>query len=188
MRSLAAGALKAAATRAYSAAVPEFVVRRATSGDAVVLARMRFEFRSALALPVEKEAAFVERCAAWMAERLNSDGRWRCWVVESAGEVEGNLWLELMEKIPNPAPELEWHAYITNVYVRANVRERGAGKALMEEALGFCREQGVDSVVLWPTERSRTLYGRHGFAVRDDLMEAVLDPGRAPAGGDQHDR
>jgi hypothetical protein len=29
----------------------------------------------------------------------------------------------------------------------------------------------VDATILWPTPASRTLYLRHGFAVRDDLLE-----------------
>jgi len=75
-------------------------------------------------------------------------------------------------------PELERHAYITNVYVRPESRGVGTGEALLEAALAFCREQQVDSVVLWPTERSQPLYARHGFAFPKDLMEAVLAPGR----------
>lgn len=90
----------------------------------------------------------------------------------------GHLWLSLIEKIPNPAPELERHAYITNVYVRPEGRGGGAGRELMEAALVFCREQQVDSVILWPTARSRTLYARHGFVAPEDMMEAVLDDGR----------
>jgi hypothetical protein len=34
--------------------------------------------------------------------------------------------------------------------------------------------RAVDAVVLWPTPASRTLYLRHGFAVREDLMERRL--------------
>ena len=48
----------------------------------------------------------------------------------------------------------------------------------LDAALGFCREQRVDSVILWPTERSRTLYARNGFAAPADMLEAVLDAGR----------
>jgi len=44
----------------------------------------------------------------------------------------------------------------------------------MDAALAFCRELGVDSVILWPTARSRTLFARNGFAVPDDIMEAGL--------------
>jgi len=113
-----------------------------------------------------------------MAERLAPASLWRCWVYEADGQVAGQLWLQLIEKVPNPAPELEHHAYITNVYVRPAARGSGAGEALLEAALAFCKAEGVDSAILWPTDRSRTLYARHGFAVRDDLMEAILDDNR----------
>ncbi len=153
-------------------------MRAATPEDALDLSRMRYEFRAGMNAAVESEAEFVERCAPWMSARLRGEGGWRCWVAEEGGQVAGHLWLCLIEKVPNPAPELEQHAYITNVYVRPEGRGEGAGKALMEAALAFCRENRVDSVILWPTERSRTLYARHGFAVPEDMMEAVLDTGR----------
>ena len=156
-------------------------IRRAVPGDAPVLARLRYDFRAALGEPVEGEAEFVARCAAWMAERLANAGDWRCWVVESGGDVAGQLWVRLIEKVPNPVPELENNAYITNVYVVPAYRDAGAGKLLLDTALLWCRTQGVDSVVLWPTPRSRSLYARHGFAVRDDLMEAILDTARTSA-------
>lgn len=139
---------------------------------------MRYAFRADVNAPVEGEAAFLERCVPWMRQRLGPEGPWRCWVVEEGGRMMGHVWLCLIEKIPNPAPELEQHAYITNVYVRPEGRGGGAGKALMEAALGFCRKRRVDSVILWPTERSRTLYARHGFKPPEDMMEAVLDAGR----------
>jgi GNAT superfamily N-acetyltransferase len=153
-------------------------IRLATPEDAKALARLRYEFRSALNEAAEDQAAFVERCAGWMAKRLVTGSAWRCWVVEIAEAIAGNLWLQLIEKIPNPGPELEQHAYITNVFIRPAARGVGAGEALVETALAFCREQQVDSVILWPTDRSRSLYARHGFAVRDDLMEAILNDGR----------
>lgn len=154
-------------------------VRRATPADADSLARLRYEFRAAMNEATETEATFTARATPWMRERLIAVAPWHCWVVEDDGvEIAGHLWLQLIEKVPNPAPELEQHAYITNVYVRPNRRGSGAGQLLLEAALAFCREQRVDSVILWPTARSRTLYARNGFAVRDDIMEAILDDGR----------
>ncbi|MEP6871726.1 MAG: GNAT family N-acetyltransferase [Anaerolineaceae bacterium] len=154
-------------------------MRRGTPNDAEALARLRYEFRASVNEATETEGAFVARAEPWMRDRLAGVGRWHCWVVEdAAGLVAGHLWLQLIEKVPNPAPEFEQHAYITNVYVRADHRGAGAGEALMDAALAFCRDQRVDSVILWPTARSRTLYARNGFAVRDDIMEAILDNGR----------
>ena len=154
------------------------VVRAATPGDALRLAELRYEFRTAFGEATESKEAFVARASAWMRERLAGDSQWRCWVVEQGGAVVGHIWLELIEKIPNPVVELEKHGYITNAYVREAARGQGLGRQLMDAAIACCREEGVDSVILWPTPRSRTLYARYGFAPRDDLMEAVLDDGR----------
>ena len=153
-------------------------IRLATPADALELARLRHEFRAALNDPVEDVESFVARCTPWMAERLDGGSRWRCWVAEASGAIRGHLWLQLIEKIPNPVPERELHGYITNVYVQTDARGSGTGGALLEAALAYCREAGVDSVILWPTERSQPLYARHGFDFPRDLMEAVLDQGR----------
>jgi len=153
-------------------------VRTATSADAPALARLRYDFRAALNEPTEDEEGFIARCASWMALRLDPGSAWRCWVLEQEGSVAGQLWLQLIEKIPNPAPELEQHAYITNVYVRPEARGSGAGQQLLEAALHYCRAVRIDAVILWPTERSRTLYARNGFAVPADLLELSLDPNR----------
>jgi GNAT superfamily N-acetyltransferase len=153
-------------------------IRPATAEDAPTLAQMRYAFRSSMGAAVEDEATFVARCTAWMAQRLGEDGPWRCWVAANDGAIAGHLWLQTIEKIPNPVVELENHAYITNVFVDAALRANGIGQRLMDAALAYCREQRVDSAILWPTPRSRTLYARNGFEVRDDLLEAVLDDGR----------
>lgn len=150
------------------------IIRLAAPADASELARMRYEFRVALNPPSEPESAFVERCAAWMSERLGPHSNWRCWVAEEAGAICGHLWLQLIEKVPNPVPEQELHGYVTNVYVRPGLRGAGVGASLVEAALAFCRAEGVDSVILWPTSRSIALYRRHGFDFPTDLMEAVL--------------
>mgnify|MGYP000902047662 CR=1 FL=1 len=154
------------------------LIRLALPADAERLATLRFDFRAAMNESSEPREQFIPRCASWMEERLRPGSAWRCWVAEDAERVVGHLWLQLIEKIPNPAPELEQHAYITNVYVDPGSRGDGLGRQLMDAALAFCREQRVDSVILWPTEKSRTLYARHGFVEPADIMEAVLDPGR----------
>lgn len=153
-------------------------IRFATPDDADVLAALRYEFRAAQNPAVESEQEFVARAAPWMRERLGPGSPWRCWVAEAGKNVVGHLWLQLIEKIPNPAPELEQHGYITNVYVRPGARGAGAGAMLVGAALNFCREQSVDSIVLWPTDRSRVLYARHGFVEPNDIMELVLDENR----------
>jgi GNAT superfamily N-acetyltransferase len=146
-------------------------IRRAEPADVPELVRLRYELRSELDPPVEPQAAFKERCTAWMAERLRSGAMWRCWVAASKSRLVGTVWLALVEKLPNPNAHLEWHGYISSVYVVPALRNHGIGSALIKACLEHCQKEGVDAVFLWPTPRSRGLYQRHGFAVREDLLE-----------------
>ena len=153
-------------------------IREATAADAPALARLRYEVRAPLGEVTEDEAAFVARCAPWMAARLAAGGAWRAWVAESSdGAIVGTIWVGLIEKLPNPTPEPEEHAYVTNVYVRPAARGAGTGSALLRAALAWCEARGVHAVVLWPTARSAPLYRRHGFATPATLLELELGPG-----------
>ena len=145
-------------------------LRAGGTADAAALARLRYAFRADLDTPAETEAAFLARCRAWMETRLAS-GPWRSWVLEQDGGLVGTVWLQLLEKLPNPVAEPEWHGYISSLFVLPEARGLGLGSRLLAAAVAECDRRGCDAVVLWPTPRSRSLYQRHGFAVRDDLLE-----------------
>jgi GNAT superfamily N-acetyltransferase len=156
----------------------EFTIRRGMKSDAPSLAQLRYALRSTTGIATEPEVEFVQRCTAWMEEHLQNQA-WKCWVAEINDRLIAAVWLQLVEKIPNPRSESEHHAYITNFYVERAARGRGIGTQLLRAALNWCEARQVHAVILWPTERSRTLYERHGFAVRDDIMELVI---RSPEG------
>ncbi|MBI4502328.1 MAG: GNAT family N-acetyltransferase [Gemmatimonadetes bacterium] len=143
-------------------------IRQGTPADARRLAELRYEFRAPRAATTESRDEFIERCAEWMRHRL-SDDVWRCWIAQHGETIVGHVWLQLIEKIPNPVAESEWHAYVTNLYVQETARG-GVGGALMDAALAWCGTREIDYVILWPTQRSRTLYGKKGFAVADAIM------------------
>jgi GNAT superfamily N-acetyltransferase len=149
-------------------------VRRGRPADADALARLRYDFRADLDVPAETPPAFGARCATWMRRQLAPGSSWLCWVAELGDEIIGTIWLELIEKLPNPVAERERHGYITNLYVRPAHRGNGAGTLLLRQALAECESRGVDAVLLWPTPRSRSLYQRLGFAPPTDLLERRL--------------
>lgn len=155
---------------------PREAVRAAAPPDAARLARLRYEFRAAEDPAVESREAFLERCVPWMRERLEPGReRWRCWVAEPDGVVRGHVWVQLVPKVPNPADEPESHAYLTNMFVEPEHRSRGLGSALLERAVDRCREEDVDSMILWPTEESRPLYRRFGCAPSRRIFELGLE-------------
>jgi ribosomal protein S18 acetylase RimI-like enzyme len=157
------------------AAVSE--IRAAVPGDADRLAQLRWEFRVARAAVQEDHDAFLRRCADWMRRELHSQAVWRAWIVTAGEEIVGQLWLQTIDKIPNPVAERERHAYVSNVYVQPEHRG-GAGSRMLEAALAWARAEQIDRVILWPSARSVTLYQRHGFTHHGDVMELALGPSR----------
>jgi len=153
----------------------EIVIRSATISDVPALAAFRLGLRSRPGMNVETEASFLKRCEAWMAGALNRP-EWCCWVAAQAANhvLIAALWLQLVDKIPNPTSEAERLAYITNFFVDESARGQGLGSRILDDAIDWCRQNGVHSVILWPTDRSRTLYQRHGFDIPKGLFELTV--------------
>ena len=148
--------------------------RVATESDALTLARLRYEFRSLFHQVREDEVAFIERCTVWMRERLRSESLWKCWIAELQDTAIGNVWVQLVEKIPNPIEEPEYYIYLTNFYVREQYRRDGVGSMLLSEILAWSRSKDINTIILWPTERSKPFYMRHGFATAEDFMQLKI--------------
>ena len=149
-------------------------IRLAAASDAPALAILRYALRSSTRPAIEDERVFLERCSQWMSARLKEQTSWRCWVAEQDQIPIAAIWVNLIEKIPNPNSEPETFAYITNFYVSEHARGKGLGSRLLSNALAWCKDVPVHAVILWPTERSRSLYERYGFAVPSDFLELVM--------------
>jgi GNAT superfamily N-acetyltransferase len=132
---------------------------------------LRFEFRANQGAIDETEAAFRARCEPWMASRLGPDGAWRAWLAAAGNAIVGTVWLQLIEKIPNPSNETELHGYVSSLYVQPAWRGHGIGAALLSACVRTCDEANVDAILLWPTPQSRSLYQRAGFDVAEDLFQ-----------------
>lgn len=158
-------------------------VRSATPADAAALAELRWEFRAGRDEPVESRDAFVARCGEWMRRELTAGEPWRALVavdrrrgggpdaVDDVDEaIVGQVWLHLLRKVPNPVGDREYHLYLSNLYIQPASRG-GAGTIVLQRAIEWARANGVDRIVLWPSDRSVSLYLRHGFTRDGEVME-----------------
>lgn len=147
------------------------LLRRAVPADATALAQLRYAFRSTLGRAVEDECGFLARAERWLDARLRTPA-WLAWVADVQGAgIVGQCYLQVVEKIPNPVGEAEWIGYVTNVFVKPEWRGRGIASNLIDLAVDHCTTHGAYSVILWPTDESRSLYARNGFVTPQGLME-----------------
>src|SRR6185503_10273268 len=83
-------------------------IRPATPADAAALAQLRWEFRTGRATAVESQQVFVLRCKTWMARKL-AGSMWRAWVAVDGEQIVGQVWADLIGKVPNPVGERDRH-------------------------------------------------------------------------------
>lgn len=152
-------------------------IREATLEDIPELARLRWEFKVELGdvNPVMEFEPFARRFTAFAAEALADPG-WRAFVAQAGGHLVGNLWVQLVPKVPAPSVESEAFGYVTNVYVEPGLRDGGLGRALLEAATEWAMQRPVEFLVTWPSDRSRPFYDRAGFRPSEVSMSRRLRP------------
>ncbi|MGW7265931.1 N-acetyltransferase family protein [Streptomyces sp. NPDC054842] len=154
----------------------DFLVRRAEATDASELARLRWAFkqeehRQDHGGDAPEPLHSVTRAERWIRKRLH-DGRWLAWVAEEDGAIRGHVFLNLVERVPDPYEDNSPLGYVTNFYVIPGSRNRGYGAALLDALRRHARTADLNVLVVWPSERSAPLYGRAGFRPPEDLLEA----------------
>jgi len=158
--------------------VNDLPVREAEARDLPALAALRWQFKledAASSDDAENEGVFIARCEEWLRTRIRT-GQWKVWLAESNGQPCGHVFLSLVEKVPSPLGGSAVLGYVTNFYVAPEQRNRGLGTALLAEVTRFAEAHCLDTLIVWPSERSSALYQRCGFNQPAELLERPIAP------------
>jgi GNAT superfamily N-acetyltransferase len=156
---------------------PAVTVRRASTEDAIRLPELRWRFSAEFHEALEPLDAFSSRFSEFARRALN-DPRWAVWVAEADGKLVGNIWMELVERVPRPHSLRRFIGYVTNVYVIPERRSSGVGGRLVQAAINWGRDSDCEILVLWPSEASVRFYERGGFRSARQVMEFRFDEDR----------
>jgi GNAT superfamily N-acetyltransferase len=147
-----------------------FTIRRASEEeiDTLVMHR-RAMFRD---MGHSDEAAMdsmAAKCQPWLLEKMKT-GEYLAWLATDAeGTIAAGAGLWLMDWIPHLIGKSQRRGNIINVYTEQKFRRRGLARALMDTALTWCRDNGVDTVVLHASPEGRGLYEAMGFAATNEM-------------------
>jgi GNAT superfamily N-acetyltransferase len=146
------------------------MLRVAEAGDAGALARLRALWSDG------EEPGFERRMAEWLA----SEGdRRTTWLATSDGEPVGMASLFEYRRMPRRGrPDSRW-GYVSNMFVRADHRNRGVAAALLDAIIAAADERGYARLVLSPSDEALSLYERAGFVVPAGEHRLLV---RAPGG------
>ena len=148
------------------------ITREANNSDGPELARLRWAFSSEqVATSGQSHAAFTAEFSSFIAKTLN-EKRWKIWVAETDFRLTGNLYVEIIPKLPRPREFDKHYAYMTNVYVIEEARNAGVGGKLVEAAIAWVASADMEFIIVWPSAESVPFYERHGFQ-NSNSMERI---------------
>ena len=151
--------------------LPEgFGIRRASTDDVITLIEHRREmFRD---MGYRDDAALDSMAAKfkpWLLAHMNS-GEYVAWLaVARDASIAAGAGLWLMDWPPHMIGAGARRGNILNVYTVEKFRRRGLARQLMEVAIQWCRENGVDTVILHASPDGHALYESMGFAPSNEM-------------------
>ena len=92
-----------------------------------------------------------------MTELFNDPSGNRLWIAEENGHIKGSI---CIVKIGDTEAQLRLFG------TDPSLQGKGAGKRLMQTAMGFCKEKGYSHVILWTIDICKAachLYDQFGF-------------------------
>ena len=146
--------------------------RRASEADVPALARLRRDM-AAEEHPDEPEDPAFEAAFAQFARGALRE-RWTAWVADDGGTIVATAWVHAVPKVPRPNRPARSLGYLTNVYTAPSARDRGVGSELLRHVDEWAEGEGLELLVVWPSERSVAFYERAGFVATDALQRDVL--------------
>lgn len=143
-------------------------IRLATANDGPALAALRWEFSQEDGGPEEHWAEFLHRWSGfWDAAHERG---WLVWVAEQDGQLIGNMWLQLVEKVPRPGRRIRYLGYLTNVYVKPEARGQAVGGRILDEVIAWATAENLELLFVWPRSESVEFYKRAGFRISADAQ------------------
>ena len=133
------------------------VVRVADASDVMALASLRALWTAGAGA----EPGFERRMADWLA--AEGDRR-TTWLATLADEPVGMASLFEYRRMPRADRAASRWGYVSNMFVREDVRNRGIGSALMDAIVAAAEERGYVRLVLSPSEAALAFYRQAGFA------------------------
>jgi ribosomal protein S18 acetylase RimI-like enzyme len=138
-------------------------VRFALESDAIALANMRWASRSASERATEALETFAPRFVDWLRLALRSE-EWQVVVAHANdGQIQGCMYLRIVETVPVPGVGGRAWGYVTHAYVDEQVRGGGIGTALLDALIQRSKALRLHELHVWPSSAAVSLYERAGF-------------------------
>lgn len=151
-------------------------VRKAMSQDAVELAQMRWDASIEDAVPLDQPYTdFAAEFVDFLRAAVESD-QWVIWIAECEGRVVAHMHVYIVGMVPRPGRLVRSWGYAAAVYCVPKSRNMGIGSQLLGTVIDWAKAEGLEFLLLSPSDRSIPFYERAGFVRSPDAFELGFQP------------
>jgi GNAT superfamily N-acetyltransferase len=143
---------------------PSIHIRKGAPADLPVIAHHRISMMASMDIgdPSTYESYALE--FQEFARRSMSDQTYHQWLAETeTGKVVSGAAAYVVPWPGNPKDHRQKRVYIINVFTEPEHRRKGIARALLQEIIAWCHDQGFKSVRLVSSEMGVPLYQSLGF-------------------------
>lgn len=148
----------------------QILIRAGTLDDAeTVVAHRRAMFLDMGYPEDDALRGMIERFRPWLLGKMQA-GEYLAWfAADQQGGIAAGLGVWLMDWPPHMHGPGRRRPNILNVYTRPESRRQGLARKLVEHALGWCRANGLSTVILHASDAGRPLYQSMGFRPTSEM-------------------
>jgi GNAT superfamily N-acetyltransferase len=84
--------------------------------------------------------------------------------------IISHIYVVKVKKVPKPGKLNGSWGYVTAVYTVPEHQNKGIGSMLMDAVKEWSRQQELELLIVWPSERSVPFYDRAGFNGINDIL------------------
>jgi len=97
------------------------------------------------------------------------------WLAEVNGETVAVMSVRKVKKVPKLGALDRYWGYLTNCYVLPDYRNKGIGTELLSAVTKWAKEEQLELLIVWPSDRSYPFYDRAGFQRHPDPLVLQID-------------
>ena len=105
---------------------------------------------------------------------LKTHKEYRIFVAEENSMVVSAMFVYLIPKLPKPNGNAKYIAYLTNVYTKAEYRNKGIGTQILNYIKNDLIDKKCELLFAWPSDNSVAWYERNGFSGDNEILECPL--------------
>lgn len=148
--------------------------KRASEEDSTPLAELRWDARAEGGeTPAVSREDFLSACVAFLRQGW-ANGSHTLFIAAQGRLIVALLSIHRVRLFPRPAKPDDYMGVITENYTRPDFRNRGIGRALLQDGIVWSRKNDFELLVVYPSERAIPFYQRAGFSQENDVMELRL--------------